>query len=135
MAHRAVRLTGAALGVIAGSLALTAPAAFAKGPPPGKGPAPKVSASVSPSCLVTVTASWNNQTVTTIVWTLYENGSATAFPVHSTGGPVQPSPQSTTWQLPASAKSNSFVVTAELKDGATQVGALGTSNTINANCG
>jgi hypothetical protein len=135
MAHRAVRLTGAAIGVIAGSFALSAPAAFAKGPPPGKGAAPKVSASASPSCLVTVTASWNNQTVTSIIWTLYENGNATAFPVHSIGGPVQPSPQSTTWQLPASTKSNSFFVTAELKNGATQVGALGTSTTFNANCG
>lgn len=126
MAHRAVRVGAAAMGVLAASFALGAPAAFAKGP------APKVSASASSSCAVTGTVSWKKLMATSIEWTLYENG--TPIGSGSTSGGVLPSPQSTTFTLTTSTSTNAFFVTAELKMGADQVGPLGTSRTINANC-
>jgi hypothetical protein len=135
MAPRAVRLAGAAIGVIAGSLALNAPAAFAKGPPP------TVSASASSSCLVTATASfWKNLTVTSITWTLDKNGTIVAGGDTADLG-VLSSPQSTAasnlvgggWTLTTSASTNAFSVTAQLWDGATPVGSA-TSKTITANC-
>jgi len=138
MAPRAVRLAGAAIGVIAGSLALCAPAAFANGPPP------KVSASASSSCLVTATASfWKNMTkmtVTSITWTLDKNGTIVAGGDTADLG-VLSSPQSTAasnlvgggWTLTTSASTNAFSVTAQLWNGATPVGSA-TSKTITANC-
>ncbi len=126
MAHRAVRLAGAAIGVIAASFALDAPSAFAKGP------APKVSASASSSCLVTGTTTLKHATGTSIIWTLYENGNVLA--VSSTGGSVLSGSQSTTFTLTTSPSANTFFVTAQLKLGADPVGPLGTSKTINANC-
>ena len=140
MAPRAVRLAGAAFGVIAGSLVLNAPAAFAKGPPP------RVSASASSSCLVTATSSfWKNMTkmtVTSITWTLDENGNIVAAVGDTADLGVLSSPQSTAasnlvgggWTLTTSASTNAFWVTAQLMNGATPVGSLGTSKTINASC-
>jgi hypothetical protein len=131
MAHRAVRLAGAAIGVIAASLAVYAPAAFAKGPPP------KGSVSASSSCLVTGTASWKNQPVDAINWTLYENGMPVATADTSLMG-VLPSPQSTDsavanppngWQLMTSPNTNAFSVTVQLKSGANQLGSA-TSRTM-----
>ena len=135
MAPRAVRLAGAAFGFIAGSLVLNAPAAFAKGPPP------KVSASASSSCLVTGTASfWKNLTVTSITWTLDENGKIVAGGGTAESG-VLSSPQSTAasnlagggWTLTTSASTNAFSVTVQLWNGASQVDSA-TSKTITANC-
>jgi hypothetical protein len=76
--------------------------------------------------------SWKNLTVTQVNWTLDRNGT-TAGGGFSSGFGALSSPQSIAWQQTTSVTSNTFSVTAQLFDNATQVGTA-TSKALSASC-
>ena len=111
---------------------VTVAAALSSSPAVAKGPSPKASLTASSSCLLTATVSWKNLTVTEVVWSLNENGTMVAGGFNSGFGSLS-SPQSTGFQRTPSATANSFSVTAQLLDGATQVGTA-TSRARSVSC-